>query len=195
MGQSSSNSTTSALSMTPRNHPWMLHPCSVVPVAMCAEDNYFPGLYGSRFSWNVLILDGDNIVAVCSSPIDIPEMKYGWFAEKITSQSAHISSIRQQLLNCNKGHMTAEQTDVNAHAEALSTFTPETPATGRDKEQLVPIMYIMGGIFHCSGHSQPRIPSISNTLFSSQDVHLLASASIDGRVYIRNISEGSPCTN
>ena len=105
----------------------MLHPCSVVPVAMCAEDNYFPGLYGSSilgnswfydrctmilpstwlstqvilsvdvlsenvshvspngsgFSWNVLILDGDNIVAACSSPIDIPEVKYGGFAEKI----------------------------------------------------------------------------------------------------------------
>ena len=38
--------------------------------------------------------------------------------------------------------MTAEQTDVNAHAEAPSTFTPETPATGRDKEQLVLVIYI-----------------------------------------------------
>ena len=38
--------------------------------------------------------------------------------------------------------MTAEQTDVNAHAEAPSTFTPETPARGRDKEQLVLVMYI-----------------------------------------------------
>ena len=35
--------------------------------------------------------------------------------------------------------MTAEQTDVNAHAEAPSTFTP---ATSRDKEQLVLVMYI-----------------------------------------------------
>ncbi|KAL6319533.1 hypothetical protein AAG906_014209 [Vitis piasezkii] len=57
------------------------------------------------------------------------------------SQSAHISSIRQQLLNCNRGHMTAEQRDVNAHAEAPSTFTPETPATGGDKEQSAPVMY------------------------------------------------------
>ena len=38
--------------------------------------------------------------------------------------------------------MTAEQTDVNAHAEAPSTFTPETPATGGDKEHLVPVMSI-----------------------------------------------------
>lgn len=103
MGQSSSNSATSALSMTPRNHPWMLHPCSVVPVAMCAEDNYFPGLYGSRFSWNVLILDGDNIVAVCSSPIDIPEMKYGWFAEKITvSDSWSWLDVSSLILRCSE---------------------------------------------------------------------------------------------
>uniref|UniRef100_F6I1Q3 Acylamino-acid-releasing enzyme N-terminal domain-containing protein n=1 Tax=Vitis vinifera TaxID=29760 RepID=F6I1Q3_VITVI len=89
--------------MTPRNHPWMLHPCSVVLVAMCAEDNYFPRLYGSRFSWNVLILDGDNIVAVCSSPIDIPEMKYGWFSEKITvSDSWSWLDVSSLILRCSE---------------------------------------------------------------------------------------------
>ncbi|KAF7146122.1 hypothetical protein RHSIM_Rhsim04G0195100 [Rhododendron simsii] len=31
----------------------------------------------SDFSWNVLALDGDNCVAVCSSPIDVPQIKYG----------------------------------------------------------------------------------------------------------------------
>ncbi|XP_057960226.1 acylamino-acid-releasing enzyme isoform X2 [Malania oleifera] len=30
-----------------------------------------------NFSWNVLTLDGDNVVAVCSSPIDVPQIKYG----------------------------------------------------------------------------------------------------------------------
>ncbi|RVX22196.1 Acylamino-acid-releasing enzyme 1 [Vitis vinifera] len=104
----------------------------VIPVMMCAEDGYFPGLYcssilsnpwlsdgctmilssawhstqvilsvdvlsgnvshvspnDSGFSWNVLTLDGDNIVAVCSSPIDIPEMKYGWLAEKTTASDS-----------------------------------------------------------------------------------------------------------
>ncbi|KAM7485259.1 hypothetical protein LguiA_001268 [Lonicera macranthoides] len=33
----------------------------------------------SNFSWNVLTLDGDNIVAVCSSPINVPQIKYGSF--------------------------------------------------------------------------------------------------------------------
>ncbi|KAL6971721.1 acylaminoacyl-peptidase [Sarracenia purpurea var. burkii] len=35
----------------------------------------------SIFSWNALTLDGDNIVAVCSSPIDVPQIKYGHLVE------------------------------------------------------------------------------------------------------------------
>ncbi|XP_059312322.1 acylamino-acid-releasing enzyme-like isoform X2 [Lycium ferocissimum] len=31
----------------------------------------------SEFSWDVLTLDGDNIIAICSSPVDVPEIKYG----------------------------------------------------------------------------------------------------------------------
>ncbi|XP_055813614.1 acylamino-acid-releasing enzyme-like isoform X2 [Solanum dulcamara] len=35
----------------------------------------------SEFSWDVLTLDGDNIIAVCSSPINVPEIKYGYLVE------------------------------------------------------------------------------------------------------------------
>ncbi|KAL8481600.1 hypothetical protein ACS0TY_027927 [Phlomoides rotata] len=38
----------------------------------------------SNSSWDVLALDGDNIIAVCSSPIDIPEIKYGSLVGKIS---------------------------------------------------------------------------------------------------------------
>ncbi|KAL0376705.1 UNVERIFIED_CONTAM: Acylamino-acid-releasing enzyme 2 [Sesamum calycinum] len=38
----------------------------------------------SNFSWDVLALDGDNIIAVCSSPVDIPEIKYGSLLGKIS---------------------------------------------------------------------------------------------------------------
>ncbi|KAL1192700.1 Acylamino-acid-releasing enzyme [Cardamine amara subsp. amara] len=31
----------------------------------------------SNHSWNILALDGDDIVAVCSSPVNVPEIKYG----------------------------------------------------------------------------------------------------------------------
>ncbi|KAK6929879.1 Acylamino-acid-releasing enzyme, N-terminal domain [Dillenia turbinata] len=32
----------------------------------------------SGFSWNVLALDQNNIIAVCSSPVDVPQIKYGF---------------------------------------------------------------------------------------------------------------------
>ncbi|XP_057489055.1 acylamino-acid-releasing enzyme isoform X2 [Actinidia eriantha] len=35
----------------------------------------------SNFSWNVLTLDGDNIIAVSSSPVDVPQIKYGYLVE------------------------------------------------------------------------------------------------------------------
>ncbi|KAI3469676.1 hypothetical protein Pfo_026339 [Paulownia fortunei] len=41
----------------------------------------------SNSSWDVLALDGDNIIAVCSSPIDIPEIKYGSLVGKISSDA------------------------------------------------------------------------------------------------------------
>ncbi|KAK4586247.1 hypothetical protein RGQ29_023434 [Quercus rubra] len=42
----------------------------------------------SNFSWNVLTLDGDNIVAVSSSPVNVPQIKYGCIVEKKTKASA-----------------------------------------------------------------------------------------------------------
>ncbi|KAK2647146.1 hypothetical protein Ddye_022341 [Dipteronia dyeriana] len=46
----------------------------------------------SNFSWNVLTLDGDNIIAVCSSPVDVPQIKYGYLAEKDTWSWLNVSS-------------------------------------------------------------------------------------------------------
>ncbi|KAM3708097.1 hypothetical protein ACJW31_02G073000 [Castanea mollissima] len=42
----------------------------------------------SKFSWNVLTLDGDNIVAVSSSPVNVPQIKYGCIVEKKTKAAA-----------------------------------------------------------------------------------------------------------
>ncbi|XP_073144166.1 acylamino-acid-releasing enzyme 1 isoform X4 [Henckelia pumila] len=36
----------------------------------------------SNFSWDVLALDGDNIIAICSSVIDVPQIKYGSLINK-----------------------------------------------------------------------------------------------------------------
>ncbi|XP_027363094.1 acylamino-acid-releasing enzyme-like isoform X2 [Abrus precatorius] len=36
----------------------------------------------SNFSWSLLMLDGNNILAVSSSPVDVPQIKYGAIIEK-----------------------------------------------------------------------------------------------------------------
>ncbi|KAH7522218.1 hypothetical protein FEM48_Zijuj07G0115100 [Ziziphus jujuba var. spinosa] len=38
----------------------------------------------SDFSWNVLALDGDYVVAVSSTPVDVPQIKYGYLVNKAT---------------------------------------------------------------------------------------------------------------
>ncbi|XP_059446033.1 acylamino-acid-releasing enzyme isoform X2 [Corylus avellana] len=42
----------------------------------------------SNFSWDVLTLDGNNIVAVSSSPVDVPQIKYGCIVEKANKAAA-----------------------------------------------------------------------------------------------------------
>ncbi|KAK9930969.1 hypothetical protein M0R45_018269 [Rubus argutus] len=42
----------------------------------------------SNFSWNVLSLDGDNIVAVSSSLVDVPHIKYGYLVDKESKSNA-----------------------------------------------------------------------------------------------------------
>ncbi|XP_049407108.1 acylamino-acid-releasing enzyme-like isoform X2 [Solanum stenotomum] len=41
----------------------------------------------SEFSWDVLTLDGANIIAVCSSPVDVPEIKYGYLVENASDNT------------------------------------------------------------------------------------------------------------
>ncbi|XP_060187651.1 acylamino-acid-releasing enzyme-like isoform X2 [Lycium barbarum] len=42
----------------------------------------------SSFSWNLLALDGDNIIAVCSSPVDVPAIKYGSLVRKASTEDS-----------------------------------------------------------------------------------------------------------
>ncbi|CAD5175172.1 unnamed protein product [Musa acuminata subsp. malaccensis] len=37
----------------------------------------------SNYSWDVLALDGDDILAVCSSPVDPPQIKYGYHTQQV----------------------------------------------------------------------------------------------------------------
>ncbi|XP_056848052.1 acylamino-acid-releasing enzyme-like [Raphanus sativus] len=57
----------------------------------------------SDFSWSVLALDGDNVVAVSSSPVSVPEIKYG---KKVLDPSGkpswHWSSIQKPIFKCSE---------------------------------------------------------------------------------------------
>ncbi|KAL0716595.1 hypothetical protein Bca4012_065917 [Brassica carinata] len=57
----------------------------------------------SDYSWNVLALDGDNIVAVSSSPVSVPEIKYG---KKVLDPSRkpswHWSNIQKPIFKCSE---------------------------------------------------------------------------------------------
>ncbi|KAK7345939.1 hypothetical protein VNO77_16555 [Canavalia gladiata] len=117
----------------------------IIPVVMCAEDGYFPGLYcttihnnpwlsdnctmiissiwhssevllsvnvlsgevlhislaNPNFSWNLLTLDGNNIVAISSSPVDVPQIMYGMAIEKATRNTTWSwSNISSPILRC-----------------------------------------------------------------------------------------------
>ncbi|XP_073056757.1 acylamino-acid-releasing enzyme 1 isoform X2 [Primulina eburnea] len=41
----------------------------------------------SNFSWDVLALDADNIIAICSSVIDVPQIKYGSLIHKTSTDA------------------------------------------------------------------------------------------------------------
>ncbi|XP_038723947.1 acylamino-acid-releasing enzyme isoform X2 [Tripterygium wilfordii] len=56
----------------------------------------------SDFSWHVVALDGDNIIAVSSSPIDVPELKYGYLVEKPKSAQWSWSAVSSSIFRCSE---------------------------------------------------------------------------------------------
>ncbi|XP_021291724.1 acylamino-acid-releasing enzyme isoform X1 [Herrania umbratica] len=61
----------------------------------------------SDFSWNVLTLDGDNIIAVCSSPIDVPQIKYGCLVDKATNSTGWCwSNVSSPIFRCSEKVMS-----------------------------------------------------------------------------------------
>ncbi|KAL3834809.1 hypothetical protein ACJIZ3_009545 [Penstemon smallii] len=61
----------------------------------------------SNSSWNVLAIDGDDIIAECSSPVDIPQIKYGSHIEN-TPKDAEWSwlDILSPLTKCSENAMS-----------------------------------------------------------------------------------------
>ncbi|KAK8709664.1 hypothetical protein V6N13_060677 [Hibiscus sabdariffa] len=61
----------------------------------------------SGFSWNVLALDGDNVIAVCSSPIDVPQIKYGCLTEKVNNTTRwHWLNVSSSIFRCSEKIMS-----------------------------------------------------------------------------------------
>ncbi|KAI6694193.1 hypothetical protein NL676_021903 [Syzygium grande] len=57
----------------------------------------------SNASWEILSLDGDNIVAVSSSPTDVPQLKYGYLIDKtISSASWSWLDISSPIFKCSE---------------------------------------------------------------------------------------------
>ncbi|KAK8933434.1 hypothetical protein KSP39_PZI015418 [Platanthera zijinensis] len=116
----------------------------VVPVIMCPEDGFFPGLYCSYpllypwlsdgytiilssiwhstvailsinilsgkvsqisprdtlYSWDILAVDGNDILAVTSSPINPPQLKYGYYTSHLEESSWNWLDVSSPVAGC-----------------------------------------------------------------------------------------------
>ncbi|RDX75492.1 Acylamino-acid-releasing enzyme [Mucuna pruriens] len=84
---------------TIHNNPWLSDNCTMIISSIWHSSevllsvNVLSGEIlhicpaDSNFSWNLLTLDGNNIVAISSSPVDLPQIKYGVAIEKATSNT------------------------------------------------------------------------------------------------------------
>ncbi|KAH9764690.1 Acylamino-acid-releasing enzyme [Citrus sinensis] len=54
----------------------------------------------SNFSWSLLTLDGDNIIAVSSSPVDVPQVKYGYFVDKANKGTWSWLNVSSPISRC-----------------------------------------------------------------------------------------------
>ncbi|XP_020204170.1 acylamino-acid-releasing enzyme isoform X2 [Cajanus cajan] len=58
----------------------------------------------SNFSWSLLTLDGNDILAVSSSPVDVPQIKYGAIVEKAANNSKEWSwsDVSNPIFKCSE---------------------------------------------------------------------------------------------
>ncbi|KAM6566382.1 hypothetical protein CsatA_025510 [Cannabis sativa] len=86
------------------SNPWLLDGCTIILSTiwrsslvllsinvLSAEVSRISPI-DSGFSWNLLALDGNNVVAVSSSPVDVPQIKYGYLTDNATWNWLDVSS-------------------------------------------------------------------------------------------------------
>ncbi|KAF9677661.1 hypothetical protein SADUNF_Sadunf08G0130700 [Salix dunnii] len=86
------------------SNPWLSDGCTMIVSSAWGSSqvilsvNVLSGVVSrisptdSNFSWNLLALDGDNIIAVSSSPVDVPQIKYGYLINKAAWDWSDVSS-------------------------------------------------------------------------------------------------------
>ncbi|KAF8014436.1 hypothetical protein BT93_H0304 [Corymbia citriodora subsp. variegata] len=96
-------------------NPWLSDGCTMILTSMWGSSevilavNVLNGRVSrispteSNASWEILSLDGDNIVAVSSSPTDVPQLKYGYLIDKtISSASWSWLDISSPIFKCSE---------------------------------------------------------------------------------------------
>ncbi|KAJ6430148.1 hypothetical protein OIU84_021540 [Salix udensis] len=86
------------------SNPWLSDGCTMIVSSTWGSSqvilsvNVLSGVVSrisptdSNFSWNLLTLDGDNIISVFSSPVDVPQIKYGYLVDTAAWDWLDVSS-------------------------------------------------------------------------------------------------------
>ncbi|KAK7279307.1 hypothetical protein RJT34_24355 [Clitoria ternatea] len=94
------------------NNPWLSDNCTMIissiwhssevllSVNVLSGEILHISPADSNFSWNLLTLDGNNIVAISSSPVDVPQVKYGMAIEKATTTKWNWLNISCPIFRC-----------------------------------------------------------------------------------------------
>ncbi|KAK9009495.1 hypothetical protein V6N11_036027 [Hibiscus sabdariffa] len=85
------------------SQPWLSDGCTMILSSYWHSlvKYHVSALLTQAFSWNVVALDGDNVIAVCSRPIDVPQIKYGCLTEKVNNTTRwHWLNVSSPIFEC-----------------------------------------------------------------------------------------------
>ncbi|CAJ1966980.1 unnamed protein product [Sphenostylis stenocarpa] len=99
---------------TIHNNPWLFDNCTMIisstwhssevllSVNVVSGEILQISPADSNFSWNLLTMDANNIIAVSSSPVDVPQIKYGMAIKNVTSNNTtwSWSTISSPIFRC-----------------------------------------------------------------------------------------------